>query len=178
MNKHKVVVFCGAHATKKYLILAYKVGEALAKNGYVTITGGGPGMMREVNRGAIENGGESWGICIAEEKDCDESVFTKYESYADFDKRHQTLIFYGDAYVILPGGLGTVYEALEITQKKKFHEIPKTKPLFFVSSYFRRLIATFEYFKRNKFIEENLSDLYIHVKTVEGLIRQLQKKLP
>jgi len=178
MNRHKVVVFCGANATKKYLHQAYNVGKALAENGFITITAGGPGMMREVNRGAIEHGGESWGIGILAEKDVDTSVFTKHEVYEGFDKRHQTLIAYGDAYIALPGGLGTIYEALEITQKKKFHEIPKTKPLFFVGSYFDRLIATFEYFKRNKFIEENLSDLYIHVKTVEGLIRQLQKKLP
>lgn len=170
-NKKKIVVFGGANAPEAYQQIAYEIGTALAQHGYDTLTGGGPGMMREVNRGAKEAGGESWGICIehrAEEIILD--YFTYHEVHERFDERNDRLLSLGDAFIVLPGGLGTVVEALQITQRKKFSEIPPKTPLILVGKFYQKLTDVFEEMYTQGFISDTLSDLYQFVQTPEEMI--------
>lgn len=95
-DKSNVVVFGGAFAHQKYLNLAYNTGKYLAKHGFVTITGGGSGMMEQVNKGAFEAGGDSIGIRLKglEEK-LEGEYFTSYEWYELFTERHDRLLSLG-----------------------------------------------------------------------------------
>lgn len=170
-DKKKIVVFGGANAPDPYPSMAYSIGRLIGQEGYVTLTGGGPGIMREVNRGAKEVGGESWGICIehrAEQIILD--YFTYHEVHERFDERNDRLLGLGDAFVVLPGGLGTVVEALQITQRKKFSEIPPKTPLILIGGFYQKLSEVFDEMHSQGFITDSLADLYQFVQTPEEMI--------
>ena len=169
-----VVIFCGANAPDKYQKLAHSIGKALAKNGFVTITGGGPGMMQQVNKGAFESKGESIGIRINHKEEHEPKFFTKHETHEKFDLRHQALLKLGDAFVVLPGGLGTILEAIEITQKKKFREIPMETSLIFVGEYFKPLLNVFRDNAKEGFVKEDLDKMYQYAKDPDEMIKILQ----
>lgn len=177
----RVAVFAGANAPDSYIELASHVGMTLADKGFVTITGGGPGMMRAVNRGAYQAGGQSWGICInhrAEQIIPD--FFHHHEIYERFDERNDRLLELGHAFVVLPGGLGTIVEALQITQRKKFREVSPHTPLIFLGNFYESLTAVFKKIKDEGFISDDLSDLYQFVDTAdlmgEILARYFQRR--
>lgn len=105
-----------------------KLGAALAEAGYAVITGGGPGSMEAVNRGASEAGGISVGLGI-------ELPFEqKLNDWVDlglnfryFFARKTMFVKYAQAFVILPGGFGTLdemFEALTLVQTRKVTEFP------------------------------------------------------
>ena len=93
--------------------LAREVGRELALAGFTTITGGGPGAMEAANRGAHEVGGPSYGlnILLPHEQSAnpyvDESVEFQY-----FFVRKVMLVKYSCAYIVVPGGLGTLGRAV------------------------------------------------------------------
>ena len=97
-----------------YYELGRQVGGRLAASGFTVITGGGPGAMEAANRGAHEAGGPSYGLNIVlphEQKPnpyVDDTVEFHY-----FFVRKVMLVKYSCAYIVLPGGLGTLDELLE-----------------------------------------------------------------
>lgn len=175
-DSKKIVVFGGASAPEPYPLLAYEIGKLLAEEGYVSLTGGGPGMMREVNRGAKDAGGQSWGICIehrAESLVLDH--FTYHEVHEGFDERNDRLLSLGDAFVVLPGGLGTIVEALQITQRKKFEEIPSCTPLLFIGDFYKNLDSVFASIYDGGFITDKLEELYTFIDTPQTMIESLKR---
>jgi uncharacterized protein (TIGR00730 family) len=98
----------------KHYELAREVGRELALAGFTTITGGGPGAMEAANRGAHEAGGPSYGLNIllpheqAANPYIDENVEFQY-----FFVRKVMLVKYSCAYIVVPGGLGTLDELFE-----------------------------------------------------------------
>jgi len=107
---------------------AEDLGRALAKAGHAVITGGGPGHMEAVNKGAFEAGGQSIGVCIElprEEKP--NAYLTRVVSFRYFFVRKVMFVKYTKAFVILPGGFGTLdelFEALTLIQTRKVPGFP------------------------------------------------------
>ena len=114
-----VCVFCASsvHLSPRWLDLARSVGAALADRGHRVVSGGGRvGMMGTVGAGARAAGGPTLGVMpeslIAQEiadTDSDEFVVT-----ADMATRKTELIARSDAFLVLPGGLGTLDELFEV----------------------------------------------------------------
>ena len=106
---------------------AEDLGRALAKAGHAVITGGGPGHMEAVNKGAFEAGGQSIGVCIELPREEKPNAFlTRVVSFRYFFVRKVMFVKYTKAFVILPGGFGTLdelFEALTLIQTRKVPEL-------------------------------------------------------
>lgn len=91
-----------------------KVAKLLAENGYGIITGGGPGLMEAGNKGALDGGGESVGLHIhlPNEQNCNPYVTTRCD-FRYFFVRKLMFVKYAMAYVVMPGGMGTMDEFAE-----------------------------------------------------------------
>lgn len=98
----------------KYYKLARAVGGELARAGFATLTGGGPGIMEAANRGAFEAGGVSYGlnIILPHEQSANPYVDKSIEFHYFF-ARKVMLVKYSCGFIIMPGGLGTLDEMFE-----------------------------------------------------------------
>ncbi|MEV0391537.1 TIGR00730 family Rossman fold protein [Polymorphospora rubra] len=108
--------------------LAERLGAELARAGYAVITGGGPGVMAAANRGATEAGGQSVGLGIELpfEQGINEWVDLGI-NFRYFFARKTMFVKYAQAFVVLPGGFGTLdelFEALTLVQTGKVTRFP------------------------------------------------------
>ncbi|UQX87707.1 TIGR00730 family Rossman fold protein [Jatrophihabitans telluris] len=105
-----------------------QLGAALARAGYAVITGGGPGAMEAANRGAVEAGGTSIGLGIELpfEQRLNDWVDVGI-NFRYFFARKTMFVKYAQAFVIMPGGFGTLdelFEALTLVQTRKVTRFP------------------------------------------------------
>jgi uncharacterized protein (TIGR00730 family) len=125
-----VTVFGSARfgAEHRYYALAREVGAALARAGFTVITGGGPGIMEAANRGAREAGGRSLGCNIQlplEQKP--NPYLDRMVEFRHFFVRKLMLVKYSYAFVVMPGGYGTLDELFEVAvliQTGKIKDFP------------------------------------------------------
>ncbi len=112
----------------RYYAMAREVGGALAKLGFTVMTGGGPGVMEAANRGAREAGGRSVGCNIKlPMEQVPNPYLDRWVNCHYFFVRKVLLLKYSYAFVVMPGGLGTLdelSEALTLIQTRKILEFP------------------------------------------------------
>ncbi|MDD5068523.1 MAG: LOG family protein [Candidatus Pacebacteria bacterium] len=177
----KISVFAGNDCFKErqkhYFGLAYQTGKLLAENKFITVTGAGTGLMEEVSRGAFEAGGETMGIGL----DFGGRVQSKYvktiEIFKNLGPRQEKLITLADAYIALPGGVGTFFEIYNILGLKRLGEIPKDMPLILISDYFSMIQETLEKMMEEGFLEKSASSLYTIVNTPEEAMEILKEQI-
>lgn len=112
-----VTVFGSARfdASHEYYNLAREMGAELAKLGYAVMTGGGPGLMEAANRGAKDVGGFSLGCNIRlPQEQKPNRYLDKFIEFEHFFIRKVMLVKYSSAFVVMPGGFGTLDEAFEV----------------------------------------------------------------
>ena len=113
-----------------YYELARKVANRLSEEGYGIITGGGPGVMEAANRGAHDAGGDSVGLNIDLPHEQESNPYIdpdKLFNYNYFFVRKVMLVRYAQAFVLMPGGFGTMdelFESLTLIQTKKIAKVP------------------------------------------------------
>jgi uncharacterized protein (TIGR00730 family) len=114
--------------TDPYYAIAEEMGRRLAQAGFGVITGGGPGIMEAANKGAFEAGGDSVGcnIELPFEQGMNAYVRTAI-NFRYFFVRKTMFVKYAEAFVIFPGGFGTMdelFEALTLIQTGKVRDFP------------------------------------------------------
>jgi hypothetical protein len=144
-----ICVFCSSsdYINPKYLDLAREVGEYLAKNGHILVWGGGKvGMMGVVARAVHAHGGKMIGVIpdflrdreIAYEQ-ADELVIT-----SDLFDRKKKMLERSDAYLILPGGFGTLDEWLEVLTLKQLRQHRAPIVVLNYEGFFDEVLAFFK----------------------------------
>jgi uncharacterized protein (TIGR00730 family) len=111
-----------------YYIAARNIGKKIAGLGFTTMTGGGPGIMEAANRGAFESGGMSVGCNIQLPfEQLPNPYVQKSVTFEHFFVRKVMLMKYSYAFIIMPGGFGTMdefFETLTLVQTKTITQFP------------------------------------------------------
>lgn len=120
---------------------ARKLGELLARAGFAVITGGGPGIMEAANRGAQDADGVSVGCNIELPFEQEGNPYTDISiDFRYFFVRKTMFVKFSDAFVIFPGGFGTLdelFEALTLVQTRKIKRFPI---ILYGSAYWKGLV--------------------------------------
>lgn len=127
-----VAIFGSARTQSEHphYLQAVEIGEKLARAGYGVITGGGPGIMEAGNKGAKQGDGVSVGLNIDLPFEQFHNIYIDRDHYLEFDYffvRKVIFVKYSQAFVIMPGGFGTLdelFEAMTLVQTKKIAKRP------------------------------------------------------
>ena len=122
-----------------------EIARRLGEMGFSIITGGGPGVMEAANRGALKAGVESIGLNIElpQEQTCN-AYTTKSMTFSHFFVRKIMLVKYAIAFVIMPGGLGTLDELTEVLTLMQTHKIKPFPIVLFDSGYWKGFLNWLE----------------------------------
>jgi uncharacterized protein (TIGR00730 family) len=143
---------------------AQETAALLARAGYAVITGGGPGIMEAANRGAFEAKGVSVGCNIELPFEQSSNPYlTLSLKFKYFFVRKMMFVKYSEAFIIFPGGFGTLdelFEALTLIQTRKIRDFPV---VLFGSRYWAGLLDWIREFalKENKVSEADLRLLHL-----------------
>lgn len=111
-----------------YYDAGYEIGKLIAKNNHTVMTGGGPGAMEAVNKGAFEHGGESVGITMqyGNHKERVNNYITKSVSFFFPFVRKLIITSPAESFIFMPGGFGTLHQLFELLT---LHETKKVTPV-------------------------------------------------
>ena len=178
-----VTVFCGSSdaVAPKYFAAADELGGKLARRGWRLVYGGGSvGLMGAIARAVLAHGGQVTGVIpkalldlgVGEER-VTELVVTEgmRDRKAIMDAR-------GDAFVALPGGLGTLEEVLEVMTLKQLGYHTKPVAVLDLGGYFTPLWTQFQHGLDEGFIRPEYLDLWYPAPDVDALIRYLESYAP
>jgi uncharacterized protein (TIGR00730 family) len=163
--------------THKYYKLAEETAYLLAKEGYAIITGSGPGIMEAANKGAKRAGGLSVGLNIQIPQE------QKPNKYVDilldfryFFVRKVMFVKYAKAFVIMPGGYGTLDEFTEAINLIQTQRIPKFPVVLLGKDYWEGLIS---WLKNTVLASGNISkedlDIFTIVDSPQEVIKVIKK---
>lgn len=140
----------------------------ISELGFTTMTGGGPGIMEGANRGAFENGGTSVGVNIKLPFEQHPNHYlTKSITFDYFFIRKVLLVKYSYAFIILPGGFGTMdelFETITLIQTKVIYDFPV---VLFGTEYYAPLRAVIDDMAVKGSISENDKKLILFTDDVD-----------
>ena len=140
-----ICIFCGSHigADPLYTESAYKTGKILAKKNINIVYGGGSvGLMGMVAKGALENGGRVTGVITEKLRDMEvgHTGLTEMKVTSSMHERKAMMNELSDAFMVLPGGIGTLEETFEMFTWFQLGDIVKPIGILNVLNYYSRLI--------------------------------------
>jgi len=160
-----------------YYQLTREAGAALAKLGFTILTGGGPGLMEAANRGAQDVHGHSVGCNIQlPAEQAPNPYVDKWISMEHFFVRKILLVKYSYAFVVMPGGFGTLdeyFEALTLIQTHKIKDFPI---IIFGREYHRELLAHIRLMQEQATIGEGDTGLFLVTDSIEEAVRLITER--
>ena len=178
----KLCVYCGSGTGRNpaYMEAARTLGTEMAHAGIGLVYGGGSlGLMGEVARAVLENGGHVTGI-IPEFLASRERMLTGANELivtADMHERKMTMFARASGFVALPGGLGTLEELAEISTWAQLNQHRKPIILCNVEGYWNPLITLFDHMRAERFIREGLEFGMDTVTRAEDVIPAFERRL-
>jgi uncharacterized protein (TIGR00730 family) len=119
---------------------AREVGGLLAQAGFTIANGGYGGTMTAAAKGAAETGGEIIGVTCSAFKSKANKYISREIITASLDERLDTLIQLGHAYIVMPGGTGTLLELAKIWELKNKGFLKREKPIILVGGFWKPLV--------------------------------------
>lgn len=159
-----------------YYIQARQVGSEIAQLGFTIMTGGGPGIMEAANRGARDVGGKSIGCNIILPHEQKPNPYL--DLWVDFDYffvRKTLLSKYSYAFVVMPGGYGTLdefFEAITLIQTGKFQRFPV---VLMGKDYHDNLYRHLQCLVDSQTIDPTDIELFLFTDSVEEAVTHIQK---
>lgn len=148
----------------------------IAQLGFTIMTGGGPGIMEAANKGAKEAGGRSVGCNIVLPHEQQHNPYLdKWVNIKYFFVRKTLLLKYSYAFVVMPGGFGTLdeyFEALTLIQTKMINEFPI---VIFDTAFHKELIAHIDLLKKELTISPEDTNLFLVTDSVDEAVAYVQK---
>ncbi len=173
-----VTVFGSARFTEThpYYLQARQLGAEIAKLGFAVITGGGPGIMEAANRGAKDVNGRSIGCNIKLPQEQQPNIYLdRWVTINYFFIRKVLLTKYSYAFVVMPGGYGTLdefFEAITLIQTGKVNRFPI---VLMGKAYHEELIEHIDKMIVEKTISPEDSELFLFTDSVEDAIAHINK---
>jgi len=181
-NIKNVCVYCGAspRVTARYMEAAQQVGKILAENGMGLVYGGGRmGLMGEVANAVLSNGGQAIGIIPKhlQDREARHDELNELHIVDSMHIRKQMMVDRSDAFLILPGGYGTLDEAFEILTWKQLGL--HNKPIIFLNIYdfWTPLKELKQHLFDESFIKGEDLKLFSMADTPEQILPSLQAQL-
>ncbi len=176
--KNGVAVFGSkaASSSSKYYKLAYETAYKLAKAKYTIITGAGPGIMEAANKGAKQAGSETVGLNIVlPHQQIPNPYVTYLLEFKYFFIRKVMFTKYSKAFIIFPGGFGTLDEFFEVLALVQTHRVPVFPIILVGSEFWEGLIGWIKgvCLKRGT-IEERDFNLFKVVDTPQEVLREVK----
>ena len=155
------------------------VASALVDAGYGVITGGGPGVMEAGNRGAQDRDGVSVGLNIELPFEQSHNEYINPDTCLNFDYffvRKVMFVKYSQAFVVMPGGFGTMDELFEALTLMQTNKITKQPIVFYDSAFWSGLLDWFKQTMLDKYktIGDNDNDLFRLADSPEEVIEHIQ----
>lgn len=169
-----VTVFGSSRISREhpYCQKAYQLGKSLGELGYSIITGGGPGIMEAVNRGAYDAGAISVGLTIDVPSEEPAKQFHTISIHFDyFFVRKVMLVRYSVAYVIFPGGFGTLDELFEVLNLIHTQKLYPNPVILFDSSFWKPVVDFLKILTEKRFILPHGTSSLHTVDTVEETVK-------
>jgi len=170
-NLKRICVFCGARpgVNQKYKEMAAKLGEMLAKLNLELVYGGSNyGLMAEVSNATLRNNGSVLGVYpkILQDKEPLSAELTNFVYVDSMHTRKDVMISNSDAFVVLPGGVGTLDELFEVLTLKILGNHNKPVVLINQDGYWDKMIDMCQFL-----VEENFAGLALldSMKSVSSL---------
>ena len=181
-NEPAVSIFGSARVEpgSRYYEAAREVAAKLSREGLAIITGGGPGIMEAANRGATEAGGQSIGLNIELPHEQKPNDYIKtLVTFHYFFCRKVMFVKYAKAFIIMPGGFGTLdelFESLTLVQTRRIRRFPI---VLFGKEYW---MPMFEWIRSNllprKFISPEDMELPQLTDDVDEVVRIVRRDMP
>ena len=170
-----------------YYGIAREFGRRIVAMGFTVMTGGGPGIMEAANRGAFETGGNSVGCNIRLPMEQQPNKYMqKWITFDYFFLRKAMLLKYSYAFIVMPGGFGTMdelFNTLTLIQTKSITQFPV---VLYGKSYYAPLIEMFQKMKNEGtileydlnllLITDDLDEAMNHIRTYISINYNLLKK--
>jgi uncharacterized protein (TIGR00730 family) len=120
--------------------LAYETGRILAQSGFTIANGGYGGTMLAAAKGAAEAGGEIIGVTCSAFKGKPNEYISREIVAESLDERLDMLLKLGQAYIVLPGGTGTLLELAKVWELKNKGFLEADKPIILVGGFWKPLV--------------------------------------
>lgn len=160
----------------RYYMLAREVSAELAKRGFAIMTGGGPGIMEAGNRGARDVGGTSVGCNIILPHEQKENPYMdKFITIDSFFVRKELLRKYSFAFVVLPGGFGTLDEFFETVTLIQTGKIEKFPIVIMGIDFHQNIKEHIERMEREKTISKEDLDLFLFSDDVDEVVEHISR---
>jgi len=180
----KICIYCGSsdRIPKTYLEAAYEMGQVVARAGMIVIYGAGStGMMGAVADGAMQAGGEVWGVIpkMFDTPQLAHKGLTRYEVTDTMHTRKARMADLADAFIALPGGYGTFEELFEIITWAQIGIHRKPIGLLNTNGYYASLLNMVARADTEGFIYSEHRQLFASADTPGALLESLTNhKLP